>query len=94
MILGAPALAYAFVRNVCARSWAAAETLGCCTCTRHIRIATEGVLLGSLLMHGINPELAIVSDDAGQFNVLLHGLCWIHAERVQAKLTLCRELPW
>jgi hypothetical protein len=51
-----------------------------------MRIATEGVLLGSVLMHGINPELAIVSDDAGQFNVLIHALCWIHAERVLAKL--------
>jgi hypothetical protein len=29
-------------------------------------------------------HLAIVSDDAGQFNVLLHALCWIHAERVLA----------
>lgn len=48
---------------------------------RHIRIATEGALLGSVLEHGFNPEIAIVSDDAGQFNILLHVLCWIHAER-------------
>ena len=53
---------------------------------RHVRIATEGALLGSVLEHGFNRELAIVSDDAGQFNVLLHALCWIHAERVLAKL--------
>ncbi len=53
---------------------------------RHVRIATEGALLGSVLAHGINPDLAIVSDDAGQFNVLLHALCWIHAERLLAKL--------
>jgi hypothetical protein len=53
---------------------------------RHVRIATEGALLGAVLSHGINPQLAIVSDDAGQFNVLLHALCWIHAERVLAKL--------
>ena len=53
---------------------------------RHVRIATEGALLGSVLEHGFNRDLAIVSDDAGQFNVLLHGLCWIHAERVLAKL--------
>ena len=52
----------------------------------HVRIATEGALLGSVLAHGINPDLAIVSDDAGQFNVLLHALCWIHAERLLAKL--------
>lgn len=53
---------------------------------RHIRIATEGVLLGSVLEHGINPELVIISDDAGQFDVLLHALCWIHAERTIKKL--------
>ena len=28
----------------------------------------------------------IVSDDAGQFNVLLHALCWVHAERLIHKL--------
>lgn len=53
---------------------------------RHVRIATEGALLASALMHGLNPKLGIVSDDAGQFNVLCHALCWIHAERVLAKL--------
>lgn len=55
---------------------------------RHVRIATEGALLGSVLDHGVNPELAIMSDDAGQFNLvlLLHVLCWIHAERLLAKL--------
>ena len=56
------------------------------TAPRHVRIATEGALLGSVLEHGINPKLVIVSDDAGQFNVLLHALCWIHAERVFVKL--------
>lgn len=53
---------------------------------RHVRIATEGVLLGSVLDHEWNPGLVIISDDAGQFNVLLHGLCWIHAERTINKL--------
>jgi hypothetical protein len=53
---------------------------------RHVRIATEGALLGSVLDHGINPKLAVMSDDAGQFNVLIHALCWIHAERLLAKL--------
>ena len=24
----------------------------------------------------------IVSDDAGQFNILQHALCWIHTERL------------
>jgi hypothetical protein len=53
---------------------------------KHVQIVTEGALLGAALSHGINPELAIVSDDAGQFNVLCHSLCWIHAERILAKL--------
>jgi hypothetical protein len=53
---------------------------------RHVRIATEGALLGAVLEHGVNRDLVIVSDDAGQFDVLRHALCWIHAERLLAKL--------
>ena len=56
------------------------------TDARHVRIATEGALLGSLLDKGFNPELAIVSDGAGQFVIGLHALCWIHAERLIHKL--------
>lgn len=66
--------------------WQAALTRWDVTDKRHVRIITEGALLGSVLSHGVNPELAILSDDAGQFNVMLHALCWIHAERVLAKL--------
>jgi hypothetical protein len=39
-----------------------------------------------VVAHGTNPALGVVSDDAGQFNVLVHGLCWIHAERTINKL--------
>jgi Transposase IS66 family len=49
---------------------------------RHRRIATEGALLGELAQRGLSERLAIISDDAGQFKVLSHGLCWIHAERL------------
>ncbi len=38
--------------------------------------------MGVLAERGLAQRLAIISDDAGQFNVLLHGLCWIHAERL------------
>ncbi len=56
--------------------------------TRHIRIATEGTLLGSILGHrSTHPDLVVLSDDAGQFDFLLHGLCWIHAERAITKRT-------
>jgi len=53
---------------------------------RHVQIATEGVLIGSILEHGISNHLVIVSDDAGQFNVLIHALCWIHANRAIDKI--------
>lgn len=66
--------------------WQAALKRWGITKERHVRVATEGALLGSLLDHGFNRDLAIVSDDAGQFNILLHALCWIHAERLLAKL--------
>ena len=53
---------------------------------RHVQIATEGALIGSVIEHGISNDLTIISDDAGQFNVLVHALCWIHAERLIAKI--------
>jgi len=56
------------------------------TTKNHIRIAMEAGLIGSIIHHGFNRDLAIISDDAGQFNVFLHGLCWVHAERSIHKL--------
>jgi hypothetical protein len=56
------------------------------TSERHRRIATEGALLGGLIDKGFSLDLAIVSDGAGQFAILLHALCWVHAERLVHKL--------
>jgi Transposase IS66 family len=56
------------------------------TADRHIRIATEGALLGSLMAHGVPPELTVLSDGAPQFDVLVHASCWVHAERPLARL--------
>src|SRR4051812_15951347 len=53
---------------------------------RHVRIATEGALLGSLIAHGISPELTILSDGAGQFDASVHALCWLHVERPLERL--------
>jgi Transposase IS66 family len=53
---------------------------------RHVRIATEGALLGSLIAHGVSPELVVLSDGAGQYDVLAHAACWLHAERPLARL--------
>jgi hypothetical protein len=51
-----------------------------------VMIATEGALWGSVKAHGFLPDSVIVSDDAGQFNVGQHGLCWVHCERLVHKL--------
>jgi hypothetical protein len=53
---------------------------------RHMRIASEGALLGSLIAHGVSPNLIVLSDGAPQFDVLVHASCWIHAERPLARL--------
>jgi hypothetical protein len=50
------------------------------------RVATEGALLGAVLAHGFLAMAVVLSDDAGQFNVLYHALCWVHAERLVHKL--------
>ena len=49
-------------------------------------VATEGALWGSVREHGFLPNAVILSDDAGRFNVGLHALCWVHAERLVHKL--------
>jgi hypothetical protein len=66
------------------------DTLGIKT-PRHRRIATESALIGSLLEHSLRHDLVIVSDDAGQFNVLMHALCWVHTERLVHKLIPLNE---
>ena len=50
------------------------------------RLATEGALWGAVVEHGFLNEAVVVSDDAGQFNVGQHALCWVHAERLVHKL--------
>lgn len=50
------------------------------------QVATEGALLGAVLAHGFLAMAVILSDDAGQFNVLHHALCWVHAERLIHRL--------
>jgi hypothetical protein len=57
-----------------------------------VRIATEGALFGSIRAHGFLCEAVIVSDDAGQFDVGHHALCWVHAERLVHKLEAFTEI--
>ena len=55
-------------------------------------IATEGALWGSVQAHGLLRDRVIVSDDAGQFAVGQHALCWVHAERLVHKLDAFTDL--
>lgn len=42
---------------------------------------TEGALPGGLVTQGVRLDLRLLSDDAGQFTLFVHALCWVHAER-------------
>ena len=51
-----------------------------------IRTLGEASMWGTIRHHGLLGDTVIVSDDAGQFRVANHALCWIHAERLIHKL--------
>ena len=70
-----------------------------------VKIATEGALWGSIRSHGLLDQTVIVSDDAGQFRIGRHALCWVRAERLVHQLipfndrqrlaiALVRQLIW
>ena len=70
-----------------------------------VKLATEGALWGSIREQGLLAGTVIVSDDAGQFRVGRHALCWVHAERLVHRLIpfnerqrraveLVRQLIW
>ncbi|MFL5189817.1 MAG: transposase [Microvirga sp.] len=46
----------------------------------------EAATWGALRHHGLMENTVVVSDDAGQFRVAQHALCWVHAERHLEKL--------
>jgi hypothetical protein len=58
---------------------------------RLLKVAIEGALIGGVLLHGFSVDLKIISDDAGQFNIFQHALCWIHAERLINRLVPLSE---
>jgi hypothetical protein len=71
----------------------------------HRRLMTEAALVGAIVARGLLTDTVIVSDDAGQFKVFSHALCWIHAERHLRRLVcvtaeqqrlvdLQRQLVW
>jgi hypothetical protein len=59
---------------------------------RAVTLATEGALLGGLVSQGVRLDIGLVSDGAGQFDLFVHGLCWMHAERPLQHLLPLNEL--
>ncbi len=51
-----------------------------------VRAASEAALWGAIEAEGLLGQAVIVSDDAGQFRVGVHALCWVHADRLVHKL--------
>jgi hypothetical protein len=50
------------------------------------RLASEAALFASLIENGVPKNLGVHGDDAGQFDVFVRSLCWIHEERHYRKI--------
>lgn len=62
-----------------------------------VREVSESALWGAVRHHGLMSNTVVVSDDAGQFRIPNHALCWVHAERLLQKLMLkapSRHVHW
>ena len=57
-----------------------------------VQIATEAAQWGSIHAHWFLRDAVLLSDDAGQFAVGRHALCWVHAERLVHKLDAFTDL--
>jgi len=51
-----------------------------------LQTLNEAATWGAIRHHGLMANTVVVSDDAGQFRIAQHALCWIHAERHLQKL--------
>ena len=56
-----------------------------------VRFVTEAALYASVIEHGIPKDLGVHADDAGQFDLFVRSLCWIHEERHYRKLMMVTE---
>ena len=52
---------------------------------KRLQQASEALIYASLIEHGLG-HLTTFSDGAQQFNVFRHAQCWVHAERLLAKV--------
>jgi hypothetical protein len=53
-----------------------------------VRVATEGALWGSVQSHKFLCDAVVLSDDAGQFNVGHHALCWATLPKVPCAMRM------
>jgi hypothetical protein len=74
-----------------AEAWAAYLRRHLVDSPRAITLVTEGALLGGLVTQGFRLDLRLLSDDAGQFALFAHALCWVHAERPLQHLLALNE---
>ncbi|MBD2751220.1 transposase [Microvirga sp. BT688] len=51
-----------------------------------LQTLNEAATWGAIRHHGLMENTVVVSDDAGQFRIAQHALCWVHAERHLEKL--------
>jgi hypothetical protein len=51
-----------------------------------VRLVTEAALFASLIENGVPKNLGVHGDDAGQFDIFVRSLCWIHEERHYRKI--------
>jgi hypothetical protein len=72
-------------------AWAAHLRRNLVDSPRAVALATEGALIGGLAAQGFDLDIGLVSDDAGQFDLFVHGLCWVHAERPLSHLVPLNE---
>lgn len=60
-------------------------------CDTERRFVSEAALYASVIHNGIPRDLGVHSDDAGQFDVFVHSLCWVHQERHYRKLIMTTD---
>jgi len=55
--------------------------LACYRGVKSLKNIKEACLIGALIYHGLDQNLILLSDGAGQFNLFRHALCWVHIGR-------------
>ncbi len=51
----------------------------------------ESAIFACAVREGLRSNMVLLSDGAPQFNILIHALCWVHAERLLRKLPTANE---